>query len=91
MLQSFDETIVPDSDPSCSSTETWEDSGAGGGGSETGGNSAGSHPKVPKNTTRKRKASSSGDARYVFECLITSLQFPLPRIWSFFLVRSQHG
>jgi len=61
--ESVDSRVVPESDVSSSSTKG--DSGAGGGGIDAGGDSAGSHPKAPKNTTRKRKATSSKEARYL--------------------------
>ena len=67
-VESVDITIIFDSDQSSPSIDI-EESGAGGGGSCTEGDSAGSHPIAPRNTTQKRKASSSEEARYVSICI----------------------
>ena len=67
-VESVDITIIFDSDQSSPSVDI-EESGAGGGGSCTEGDSASSHPIAPRNTTHKRKASSSEEARYVSICI----------------------
>ena len=67
-VESVDITIIFDSDQSSPSVHI-EESGAGGGGSCTEGDSASSHPIAPRNTTHKRKASSSEEARYVSICI----------------------
>ena len=67
-VESVDITIIFDSDQSSPSVGI-EESGAGGGGSCTEGDSASSHPIAPRNTTHKRKASSSEEARYVSICI----------------------
>jgi len=59
--------VISDSDLSSSSADIEGDSGAGGGVVDARGDSVSSHPKAPRNTMRKRKASSSEEARYVFE------------------------
>ena len=67
-VESVDITIIFDSDQSSPSVDI-EESGAGGGGSCTEGDSASSYPIAPRNTTYKRKASSSEEARYVSICI----------------------
>ena len=68
-VESADSTIIADSDRSSPSADIEKESSAGGGGSCAEGNSAGSHPKAPRNTMRKCKASSSEEARYAAICV----------------------
>ena len=68
-VESVDITIIFDSSDQSSPSVDIEESGAGGGGSCTEGDSASSHPIAPRNTTHKRKASSSEEARYVSICI----------------------